>query len=126
MVPENDPLYEYLRDIHRIAQMSVAETNRLALSLRAGRGNPIKRRNRIVRGNLRLAVWAARRYQRKFFRVPLEDLVQAANLGLLSAAVSFDPNRESTFSTWAHYSMYREMQYAEVRSRLIRIPFKLT
>lgn len=62
----------------------------------------IDARDRLVRAHLKLALkmahTAARRYQ-----MPVEDLVQEANLGLLRAARGYDPERGFTFATYAYW-----------------------
>ncbi|HIC93579.1 MAG TPA: sigma-70 family RNA polymerase sigma factor, partial [Anaerolineae bacterium] len=57
-------------------------------------------RNRLVEANLRLAVSIARRYIGT--GIPLADLIQEGNLGLVRAAEKFDPavGRFSTYATW--------------------------
>lgn len=57
------------------------------------------RRDLLVTHNLRFAMQQAHRYKRR--GVPLEDLVQAANLGLIRASQDFDPEMGTKFTTYA-------------------------
>lgn len=80
-------------------------------------------RERFVNANLRLALHAA---HRQGFRLPLEDRVQAANLGLLRAVDKFDPTRGFRFSTYAMWQLRAFIQREEQNtSATIRIPVHL-
>jgi RNA polymerase primary sigma factor len=72
----------------------VARVQRCAASLLAAK-------NRFVRANLRLVVTMARRFNHG--RLPLADLIQEGNMGLLKAVDRFDPARGFRFSTYASW-----------------------
>ncbi|HEY4221312.1 MAG TPA: sigma-70 family RNA polymerase sigma factor, partial [Myxococcota bacterium] len=58
-------------------------------------------RNRFVRANLRLVVSVARRFHH--YRLPLIDLIQEGNLGLIKSVHRFDHKKGFRFSTYAHW-----------------------
>lgn len=77
-------------------------------------------RDEFVRANLRLVVTVARRYSR---HMPLPDLIQEGNLGLMKAVSRFDPRRGYRFSTygiwWIRHAMTRAIAD---RGRTVRLP----
>lgn len=71
--------------------------------------------------NLRLVVNIARGYTGK--GLPLQDLIEEGNLGLLRAVEGFDPNMNTRFSTYASYWIKQSIKRALVNSaKTIRIP----
>ena len=68
----------------------------------------------LVEGNLRFVVSTARRYRGR--GVPMEDLVNEGNLGLLRAAERFDPDRGVRFVTYAAFFVRQTMLDAVARS----------
>ena len=78
-------------------------------------------RDRMVRANLRLVVNIARGYTGK--GLPLQDLIEEGNLGLLRAVEGFDPDMNTRFSTYASYWIKQSIKRALVNSaKTIRIP----
>jgi RNA polymerase primary sigma factor len=88
-----DPLSAYLSRISRVALLTHREEVELGRRVRAG--DRIARRT-LVERNLRLVVSVAVRYRRS--GVPLEDLIQDGNIGLIDAVERFDPERGCWFS----------------------------
>jgi len=66
---------------------------------RSARGGDASAGEQLVRGNLTLVVALARRYAAT--GVPLLDLIQEGNLGLMHAVESFDPDKGFSFRTYA-------------------------
>jgi len=78
-------------------------------------------RDRMVRANLRLVVNIARAYTSK--GLPLQDLIEEGNLGLLRAVEGFDPEMGTRFSTYGSYWIKQSIKRALVNSaKTIRIP----
>ena len=78
-------------------------------------------KNRFVAANLRLVVSIARRYNRG--RMPLIDLIQEGNLGLMKAVERFDHARGYRFSTYASWWIRHAISRALAdKGRAVRIP----
>ena len=77
--------------------------------------------NQMIRSNLRLVVSVATKYQG--YNVPLEDLIQEGNLGLIKAARKFDYRKNFRFSTYAIWWIRQGvMRSLDNYSRPIRLP----
>ena len=118
---ERDLFDRYLDEIGRIPLLQHEEL--LVLAVRVRRGDESARR-RIILANLRLVVHLARAY--RYRGLPMLDLIEEGNLGLIHAVDRFEPERGLRFSTyaaiWIRQSMLRGL--AE-QSRAIRIPVQM-
>ncbi len=78
-------------------------------------------RNRFVRANLRLVVSVARRFHH--YRLPLIDLIQEGNLGLIKGVHRFDHRRGFRFSTYAHWWIRQAIERAIMnKGAQVRLP----
>ena len=112
------PLETYLREINETALLTANDEKELSNRISNGDGAA---RDRMVRANLRLVVNIARGYSGK--GLPLQDLIEEGNLGLLRAVEGFDPNMNTRFSTYASYWIKQSIKRALVNSaKTIRIP----
>src|SRR6266568_1006706 len=108
----------YLSEIRRIPVLSREEEHALALRVRAG---DEKAKERLTESNLRLVVQVARRYLNR--GLPLPDLIEEGNLGLLRAVEKFDPERGTRFSTYATWWIRHFVVRALAnQARMIRLP----
>jgi RNA polymerase sigma factor (sigma-70 family) len=108
----------YLAEISRIPLLSREEEQVLAARVRAGDA-PAKQR--MVEANLRLVVQIARRYLNR--GLPLPDLIEEGNLGLIRAVEKFDPDRGTRFSTYATWWIRQAVVRALAnQARTIRLP----
>jgi RNA polymerase primary sigma factor len=89
------------------------------ISIAAARSKIVK--NKFVKANLRLVVSIARRYNRG--RLPLIDLIQEGNIGLMKAVERFDHSRGYRFSTYASWWIRHAISRALAdKGRAVRIP----
>lgn len=91
-----DGFEAYLREIHGYPLLSAQEEQTIAR--RVVRGDPAAR-ERLITSNLRLVISIAQRY--RHLGVPLMDLIQEGNIGLMTAVSKFDPTLGYKFSTYA-------------------------
>lgn len=78
-------------------------------------------RQRMIKSNLRLVVNIARRYSNR--GLPLLDLIEEGNLGLIHAVEKFDPERGFRFSTYATWWIRQNIERALMnQARTIRLP----
>jgi RNA polymerase primary sigma factor len=119
---QENSLSIYLGEISRIPLLSSSEELILARSAQAG---DKEARRKLIVSNLRLVVSIAKKYL--YYGLPLLDLIEEGNLGLMKAAERFDPDRGCKFSTYATWWI----RQAVTRSlsnfgRTVRIPVYVT
>jgi len=113
-----DAFQSYLHDIRGLGLLTHAEE--VDLAQRAAAGDELARR-RLIESNLRLVIAIARRYTST--GVPLIDLIQEGNLGLMRAAEKFDYRRGCHFGTYATWWIRQAVSRAAgEQSRLIHLP----
>src|SRR6266568_9596119 len=113
-----DAWQSYLRDIRTFSRLTHAEELDLARQVAAG--NDLARR-KLIESNLRLVIAIARRYTST--GVPLIDLIQEGNLGLMRAAEKFDYQRGCHFGTYATWWIRQAVSRAAgEQSHLIHLP----
>jgi RNA polymerase nonessential primary-like sigma factor len=108
----------YLHEIGLNPLLSSEEE--LHYARRAAQGD-FTARQRMIERNLRLVVNIAKHYLNR--SVPLLDLVEEGNLGLMHALEKFDPERGFRFSTYATWWIRQNIERAIMnQSRTIRLP----
>jgi RNA polymerase primary sigma factor len=81
-------------------------------------------RNAVIEANLRLVISVAKRYLN--CGIPLLDLIQEGNIGLMQAIDRFEPERGHRFSTYAVWWIRQAVTHAlSMNSRTIRIPVNM-
>jgi RNA polymerase primary sigma factor len=108
----------YLKEISRIPLLSREDEVALARRVRAG---DAAAKARLTEANLRLVVQIARRYLNR--GLPLPDLIEEGNIGLLRAVEKFDGARGTRFSTYATWWIRQAVVRALAnQARTIRLP----
>jgi RNA polymerase primary sigma factor len=114
----DETLTIYLSQIARYKPLSTKEEAELAAKIRKGDVNAL---DKLVRSNLRFVVSVARNYQNQ--GLPLNDLINEGNLGLISAAKRFDEKKNFKFISYAVWWIRQAiLQCLANNSRLVRLP----
>ena len=114
----NDPVRMYLKEIGKIPLLTSEEETEVAKRLAEG---DEAAHNTMVEANLRLVVSIAKRYVGR--GLPLLDLIQEGNLGLIKAVGKFDYTKGYKFSTYATWWIRQAISRAIAdHARTIRIP----
>jgi len=120
--PGVDAVREYLREIGRVPLLTADEE--VCLAKRIERHDAEAKR-KLTEANLRLVVSIAKRYVGR--GIPLLDLIQEGNLGLVRAVEKFDYRRGYKFSTYATWWIRQAITRGIAdQSRTIRIPVHMT
>ncbi|TCV90374.1 RNA polymerase sigma factor RpoS [Sulfurirhabdus autotrophica] len=108
----------YLNEIGQNALLSASEEYELARLVRDG---DFQARQKMIERNLRLVVNIAKRYINR--GMPLMDLIEEGNLGLIHALDKFDYERGFRFSTYATWWIRQNIERSIMnQSRTIRLP----
>ena len=119
---DNEVLSTYLKAIDRIPLLDKDEEYELAL--RAKNGDR-KARDRIAEANLRFVVSIAKKYRGQ--GLPLEDLINEGNIGLLTAIDRFEPEKGYHFISYAVWWIRQSILKAlSDQSRPVRLPLNRT
>ncbi len=114
----DDPVKIYLREIGNIKMLTPEEEQDIARRIAEG---DVSAKKRLSEANLRLVVSIAKRYIGR--GMPLLDLIQEGNLGLIKAVDKFDPSKGFKFSTYATWWIRQSVSRAIAdQARTIRIP----
>lgn len=113
-----DITQRYFEDISRLRILKADEEQAYARLMRDG---DEEAREVLITHNLRLVVYVAKRYLGR--GLPLLDLVEEGNLGLMHALEKFDPDRGFRLSTYATWWIRQSVERALMnQSRTIRLP----
>lgn len=113
-----DSIKAYLRDIRPIPLLTAKEEIELAIKIQKGDRDA---RDKMIRSNLRLVISIAKRYVN--LGVPLSDLIEEGNIGLMKAVEKFDPERGFRFSTYAAWWIKQGISRSIIdQGKMIRVP----
>lgn len=111
-------LDQYLKEISIYPLIDREEEARLAKAIRKGEEEAL---DKLVRSNLRFVVSVAKKYQNQ--GVPLSDLINEGNLGLIRAAHKFDETKGIKFISYAVWWIRQAiLQALAEQSRIVRVP----
>ena len=117
-VEMGNALQAYLRDIRRTPLLSPEQEFATA---QAARGGCFESRQAMIKHNLRLVVSIAKNYLGR--GLPMSDLIEEGNLGLMHAIGKFEPERGFRFSTYASWWIRQSIERALMhQARLVRLP----
>jgi len=115
-------LSTYLGEISKIPLLSSTEEIRLAKRAQKGEREA---RHKLIVSNLRLVVSIAKKYL--YYGLPLLDLIEEGNLGLMKAVDRYDPDRGCKFSTYATWWIRQAVTRSlSNHGRTVRIPVYVT
>jgi RNA polymerase primary sigma factor len=113
-----EALRTYLKDIRNIPLLTAKEEVSLSKKIRSG---DEQARKTMIRSNLRLVINIAKRYM--YLGIPLLDLIEEGNLGLMKAVDRFNPHKGYRFSTYAAWWIKQSITRSIVeQGKIIRIP----
>ena len=116
--PRGDALQLYLREIGQVKLLTPKEE--IALARRIKRGDK-SAREQMIKANLRLVVKIAHDYDR--LGLPLLDLINEGNIGLMKGVERFDPKKGAKLSTYASWWIKQGIKRALAnQSKTIRLP----
>src|SRR5258706_3483415 len=114
----NTAFHLYLREVGQSKLLTIKEE--IALAKRIQRGDA-KAREEMIKSNLRLVVKIARDYED--YGLPLLDLINEGNMGLMKAVERFDPKKGAKLSTYASWWIKQSIRRALANeSKTIRLP----
>jgi RNA polymerase primary sigma factor len=111
-------LSNYFKDIKNSKPLTSDEEVDLAIRIQNGDLDAV---NKLVTANLKFVISIAKDYQNQ--GIPLSDLINEGNIGLIRAAYKFDPERKFRFISYAVWWVRQSiLQFINDNSRLIRLP----
>ena len=117
-----DAIKLYLRAIKDIPLLTADQEKSLARKIRRG---DARARRKMIQSNLRLVINIAKRYSK--LGVPMMDLIEEGNLGLIKAVKKFNPYKGYRFSTYAAWWIKQYITRAIAnQGKTIRIPVYMT
>jgi len=118
MVADDGSLALYLKEISRYKALPIEEEAKLAIKIRTGDRYAL---DKLVKSNLRFVVSVSRNYQNQ--GLPLIDLINEGNLGLIRAAKRFDEKKNFKFISYAVWWIRQAiLQALAEQSRIVKLP----
>src|SRR3989338_5144672 len=118
----SDPIRSYLKDIKPIPLLTAKQEIDLAKKIRKG---DAKAKKQMTLSNLRLVINIAKRYSH--LGVPLLDLIEEGNLGLMKAVMKYNPRKGFRFSTYGAWWIRQYITRAIAnQGKTVRIPVYMT
>ena len=115
---------KYDKTIRNKVIITVSDFKKLVAAAQKANNDAMKAKQEMVQANLKLVVSIARRYSNK--NVPLIDLIQEGNIGLIKAVDKFEYRRSCTFATYATWWIRQRITKAlNEQSRAVRVPMHM-
>ena len=115
---ESHTLEKYFTEVSGVPMITPDGEVRLAKQIKKGNQDAL---DKLVRANLRFVVSVAKQYQNR--SLPLNDLINEGNLGLIKAAKKFDETKGFKFISYAVWWIRQSiMQALAEQSRIVRLP----
>lgn len=113
-----DPIKAYFRDVRKIPLLTAEQEVDLAKKLNKG---DLKAKEMLIRSNLRLVINIAKKYMH--LNMPLLDLIEEGNIGLMKAVDRFNYRRGFRFSTYAAWWIRQGITRSIFdKARTVRLP----
>ena len=113
-----DAIKLYLKDIRDLPLLTAESEKTLAIQIKKGSK---KARQEMIQSNLRLVINIAKKYS--YLGVPMLDLIEEGNLGLMKAVTKYDPYKGYRFSTYAAWWIKQFITRAVAnQGKTVRIP----
>jgi len=117
----NDPTQLYLNELSKSVLLTAEEEIKYGRLVQQGDQDA---RKHMIESNLRLVVKISRRYMNR--GLPMLDLIEEGNLGLIRAVEKFDPEKGFRFSTYATWWIRQTIERAIMnQTRTIRLPIHI-
>lgn len=114
----SDSLVSYFNQIKKYPLLSRVEEKILSHLIK---NKDMKARERMINSNLRLVVSIAKRYMHR--GMPLQDLIEEGNIGLIKAVEKFKSEKNCRFSTYATYWIRQAVERGIVNQlKVVRVP----
>ncbi len=113
-----DSIRTYLKDVRPIPLLTAEEEVDLARRVQKG---DKEARDKMIRANLRLVISIAKRYAN--LGIPLSDLIEEGNIGLMRSVDKFDPEKGYRFSTYSAWWIKQGISRSIIdQGKMIRVP----
>lgn len=113
-----DSIKAYLKDVRPIALLTPEQEVEIARRIQKG---DKEARDQMIRANLRLVISIAKRYTN--LGIPLSDLIEEGNIGLMRSVDKFDPEKGYRFSTYASWWIKQGISRGIIdQGKMIRVP----
>jgi len=114
----SENLPKYFKTIQKNKPLSIAEEGQLVLDIQAGDSRAV---HALVQANLKFVVKVANRHIGQ--GVPIDDLIQEGNIGLIEAAQAFQPRESQRFINYAQLWIRKRINESVAKTgRIVRLP----
>jgi RNA polymerase primary sigma factor len=118
VIADDGSIALYLKEISKYKTLPIEEEAKLAVRIRNGDSEAL---DELIQSNLRFVVSVSRNYQNQ--GLPLVDLINEGNLGLIRAAKRFDEKKNFRFISYAVWWIRQAiLQALAEQSRIVKLP----